>query len=320
MPRTKIVDEAISDVQSLCDETNISTVDPDNDILPSLNRAQMFAFDIVARKYPDPLLQYSNYTLAYDTQEMDMPENIFEDRIEKLEFFNNGYYYPCKRISYRDISEFEAPINIPFPNYYCVLGRTIRFLPKATGTFQLRIWYIREPEELVKSQGRISGISIAGNYITVEDLGSDLTTNADELNNYANIIDGQTGEIKQTLQVSSIVGNRITFRNAPTRTTVLNRTVDTAISTDVSEDDYICVVQGTCIPYFTFPMYNFLVQYATNEMRRKLEHQADSDEKLREMFEKQLERSWVNREVTARVRLKSKHWGQKNVSKRNFHY
>jgi hypothetical protein len=320
MPRTRTVNDAISDTQSLIDERNESTVDPVLDILPSLNRAQMFAFDIVARKYPDPLLVPTNYTLAYDTQEMDMPENIFEDRIEKLEFFNNGYYYPCKRISYRDISEYEAPINIPFPNYYCIYGRTIRFLPKATGTFQLRIWAIREPEELVTSQGRIASVERAQNYITVEGIGSDLTTNSDELNNYANIIDGQTGEIKQSLQISSIVGNRITFRTSPLRTTVLNRTISTSISDEVNADDYICVIEGTCVPYFTFPIYNFLVQYASNEMRRKLEHQAQGDDQLREVFEKQIERSWVNRENTLRVRLKSKHWGQKNVSKRNFHY
>jgi len=280
----------------------------------------MFAFDIIARKYPDPLLQYTNHTLAYDTQEMAMPENIFEDRIEKLEFFNNGYYYPCKRISYRDISEYEAPVNIPFPNYYCIVGRTIRFLPKATGTFQLRIWSIREPEELVTSQGRITSTSIAGNYLTVENPGTSMTSNSDELNNYINVIDGGTGEIKQTMQISSIVGNRVTIRSTPIRTSVLNRTVTGTISADVQPDDYICVVEGTCVPYFTYPLYNFLVQYATNEMRRKLEHQAVGDDELRQVFEKQIERTWVTREVTARVKMKSKHWGQKNISKRNLHY
>jgi hypothetical protein len=320
MPRTRTVDEALTDVRSLIDEANEATIDSDRDILPSLNRAQMFAFDILARKYPDPLLQYTTHTLTYETQEMDMPENIFEDRIEKLEFFNNGYYYPCKRISYRDISEYEAPVNIPFPNYYCIIGRTIRFLPRATGSFQLRIWSIREPEELVTSQGRIAAVSIAGNYLTVEDIGSDITTSSAQLNNYINIIDGSTGEIKQTLQISSIVGNRITINANPTRLSVLNRTVTGTISADVMADDYVCVVQGTCVPYFTFPIYNFLVQYASNEMRRKLEHQAQGDDALREVFEKQIERSWVTRETSLRVKMKSKHWGQKNISRKNFSY
>jgi hypothetical protein len=96
--------------------------------------------------------------------------------------------------------------------------------------------------------------------------------------------------------------------------------VSTAITVDVVEDDYLCSAQGSCVPFFAYPIYNFLVQYATNEMRRKLEHQAVGDEELRQVFEKQIERTWVTREVTARVRMKSKHWGQKNVSKRNFHY
>jgi hypothetical protein len=318
MARTKTTDEALAEVRSLIDESNNATVSSVDDILPSLNRAQMFAFDILARKYPDPLLQYQNYTLAYETQEMAMPENIFEDRIEKLEFFNNGYYYPCKRISYRDISEYEAPVNIPFPNYYCVIGRTIRFLPKATGSFQLRIWSIREPDELVTSQGRITAVSTSNNYITVEDLGSDLTSEMDNLNSFMNVVDGSTGAIKQTLQISSIVGNKITIRATPIRTSVLNRTVSPSISVDVQPDDYVCVVQGTCVPYFTFPIYNFLVQYASNEMRRKLEHQAQGDDALREIFEKQIERSWVGREATLRVKMKSKHWGQKNISRRNY--
>jgi hypothetical protein len=318
MARTKTVDEAISDTRSLVDEKNTDTISDESDILPSLNRGQMFAFDILARKYADPLLQYQEMTLAADTQEIDMPENIFEDRIEKLEFFNNGFYYGCKRISYRDISEYESPNNIPFPNYYCVIGRKIRFLPKASGSFQLRIWSIREPEELVSSQGRIAAVNIANNYITVEDIGSDLTSNTDELNSFINIIDGQTGEIKQSLQVSSIVGNRITIRTSPIRTTVLNRTISTSIDADVAEDDYVCVIQGTCVPYFTFPIYNFIVQYAANEMRRKLEHQAQTDDQLRDAFEKQIERSWVARETTQRVRMKSKHWGQRTVTRKNF--
>jgi hypothetical protein len=309
MPRMKIVDDAIADVRSLIDESNKSTVDNSADILPSLNRGQIFAFDILARKYSNPLLQKSPIIqVAPGTIEMELPENIFEDRIEKIEFQNAGYFYECKRIDYRDITNYEVPSNVPIPLYHCIFGRTIRFLPAPDGSFSMRIWSIKEPDDLVISQGRISAVNVVNNYVVVEGLGSDVTANTDELNNFVNIIDGQTGTIKQTLQISSIVQNRIAFRTSPSRTSVLNRTVSSTLLSTVNADDYLAVVKGTCVPYFAYPIYNFIVQYAANEMNRKLKNESTPDQQVFDRFEQQVERSWVGREATLRVKMKSQHW------------
>ena len=314
MPRLKTVDNAINEVRSLLDEANIATVNPITDILPSLNRAQAYAFDVIAKKYPEPLLYHTPITvIAPGTVEMDLPENVFEDKVQKIEFQLGGYYYECKRISYRDITNYEVPSNVPIPMNYCIFGRTIRFLPPPDGSFSMRIWAIREPDDLVTSQGRIASVSVANNYVVVEGLGTDLTTVSDSLNNFVNVIDGQTGVVKQSLQISSIQGSKVVFRTSPSRTSVLNRTVSAAISTSVQEDDYICVVLGTCVPYFAFPIYNFMVQYTTNEMNRKLKNESNTDEEVLERFAKQVERSWVGRESTLRVKMQSQHWMPRRI-------
>lgn len=320
MSRFRTVDDAVADVRSICDESNIATMDNNRDILPSLNRAQEYAYDILSKQYEDPLLLPPvTSSIAYGTSEITLPENIFEDRIQKIEFENAGYFYECKRISYRDISSYETPSKVPIPAYYCLFGRTVRFLPSPDGSFRMRIWSLKEPDQLVVSQGRISAINIASNFIVVEDLGSSISTSADSLASYANVIDGQTGLIKLTLQVGSILGSRITFKTSPTRSVVLNRTVSGVLDTTIQADDYICAVQGTCVPSSSTALYNFLVQYTSNEMNRKLKNESSSDADILKKFEDQVRRSWVGREMTQRVKMRSSHWTPKRARRNRVH-
>lgn len=309
MPRMRIVDDAVSDVKSIIDEKNNSTVDVVKDILPSLNRAYTFAFDILSKHYVDSILYPIYGTVVNNTHEIDLPENVFEDRVQKIEFANAGYYYECKRLSYRDATYFEVPTVVPVPAYYTIYDRKIRFLPPPDGSFTYRMWCVREPDTLVLSQGRVSSSSAANSYVIVEDIGTDITASQDNLNSYVNVIDGETGAVKTTLQVSSIVGNKIVFRTSPVRTTVLNRTVSTSFDdTTLGLDDYLAVVKGSCIPIMTYPVYNFLVQYAANEMNRKLKNEAQADSILFKQFEEQVKSNWVGREMELRVKMRSKHW------------
>ncbi len=307
MSRLVTVDDIISQVRSLLDESSGSTISDTIDIIPSLNRGQAYAFNILARKYPEPILTNSTLTLTNGTAEYDMPENIFEDRIEKIETFNNKYYYPCKRISYRDATAYETAATSPTPAYWTTYSRKIRFIPAPTGTYQARLWYIMEPDNLVKSQGRITTISVAGGYVVVEGLGSDLTTTDNDLDNYVNIFDGQTGEYRCSLQINNITGSKITFRTSATRSTVLNRTISTAIPTTVAADDYVCVVSGSCVPYFMYPISNFMIEFAAIEMRGvKLSEDIQVLDKLTDKFEQQIERSWVKRETDLRISKRSR--------------
>src|SRR4029077_16819670 len=140
-------------------------------------------------------------------------------------------------------------------------------------------------------------------------VGSDLTTESDQLQSYANIINGQIGEIRCTLQIQSIQQNKIIFRTVPLRSTVLTRTISTSIPDTVTPDDYICVVTGICVPYFGTPTGNFLIEYAVAEIVRKLGGNAAQEEQILQKFETQIERTWVRREQTLRVKKRSQNWG-----------
>lgn len=316
MPRLNYTVENLSDeIRAQLDEDNRDSVSTETDIIPTLNRAQDYAFDTLSRKYPEPLLQYTTLALQGGVAEYDIPENVFEDRIEKLETIipassSSSTFREIQRISYRDISNYESSNTTNIPYYYCIFERTIRVVPAPAGTYNCRLWYMRIPEKLVTPQGRVTVVNTAGNYVIVDIVGEDLSTETDQLHSYVNVVDGQTGKVKGTLQIQSIVDEKITFRSVPTRTPVLNREVlgDLA-DVDISTDDYLCSVEGTCVPYFGRPISNFLIQFSVAEITRKLGGQADTEEKVLEKFEKQVERTWAGRENTLRVKKRSQIWG-----------
>lgn len=308
-PRT--VDDLLAELRSLIDEQNEEALDDDRDLLPALNRAQSYAFNILARKYEDPILTKSDLTLLSGTQEYDIPEDAFEDRIVKVEIkTTSGNYLECQRISYKDITYYEATAQVPQPYYYCVVGRKLRFIPIPNGTYAARIWYVRDPEKLVKEQGRVHTINTASNYVRVDSVGSLITTEVDDLFSYVNVIDGHTGEVKGTLQVQAYTTDKITFKTTPSRTTVINRTVTGNLSSIALEaDDYICPIFGTCVAYFQDATANFILQYAAHQMQQKLGIATGLEAQLVERFEKQLEKQWTNRETTLRVKKANRIFG-----------
>lgn len=310
--RFKTVDDLLSDVRSMIDEDNVENVKDATDLLPALNRAQDYASNILSRHYESPML--SRKTVTISDQEFYIPEDSFEQRVEKLEMNKNGLYYPVTRIDYRDISIYETTTKVNIPYYYAVVGKKIRLVPGPTGTYSVRLWYLKDPDPLVTSQGRITRVNAASNYVVVDEVGGDLTAVSDDLKSFVNIIDGQSGTIKATLQIKTITGGKIEFKTSIDggRTDVHGRTISTSMATSgdgvVEMDDYICLAEGTCVPFFQKPFSNFLVQYAVAEIRRKLGGAADMELRVLEELEKQVERSWVGREQTMRVKKKSKNW------------
>jgi hypothetical protein len=300
--------DLIEEVRSLLDESNRANVSDELDILPALNRAQDVAANILARHYEAPLLAYKSLQLTAGQSEYDIPEDAFEQRIEKCEVYITSVYYPIKRIDYRDITLYETPTRTNVPYYYTVIGTKFRLLPSPTAVYPLRIWYLKDPEVLVAPQGRLTIVNQAQNYVIVDSIGSDLTSAMDDLNSYVNLIDGQTGNIKATMQIQSIVGNKITFKSSPSRSTVLNKTIESALPVTVEPDDFICTIHGTCIPAFKKPFSNYLIQFAVAEIQRKLGGPADIELKVRDELEKIVERSWVGRENFLRVQKRNRNW------------
>jgi hypothetical protein len=316
MPRINYtVDNLVEEVRQQLDELNRDSVSTENDILPTLNRAQDFAFDILTRKYPEPLLKYTTLDLQAGVSEYDIPEDVFEDRILKLETVvptgvGRANYIEIQRISYRDITNYESATITSFPLYYCIIGRKLRIVPQPSGSYDARMWMIRNPETLVQPEGRVSLLNSAQNYVVLDNASNSLTTESDQLSSYVNVIDGQSGEIKGTLQIQSIVDSKVTFRTVPTRTIVLNREVTGSLnSIQIQADDYICSIDGTCVPYFGRPISNFLIQYAVAEITRKLGGAAETEENILKKFEQQIERTWAGRQQDLRVKKKSNIWG-----------
>jgi hypothetical protein len=316
MPRINYtVENLVEEVRQQLDELNRDSVSTEADILPTLNRASDFASDILTRKYPEPLLKYTTLDLQAGVSEYDIPEDVFEDRILKLETTvpvgtGRANYIEIQRISYRDITNYESAAISSFPLYYCIIGRKIRIVPQPSGSYDARMWMIRNPEKLVMPQGRVTLINSTQNYIIVDEADGDLTTQSDQLASYVNVVDGQTGEIKGTLQIQSIVDNKITFRTVPARSSVFNRQINTSLQDiTIQEDDYICAIDGICVPYFGRPTSNFLIQYAVAEITRKLGGAAETEEAVLKKFEQQVERTWAGRQQELRVKKKSNVWG-----------
>lgn len=314
---TKTTDDLVSDVRSMLDEENRDSVDTTEDILPALNRAQDYAANILARQYEEPLLTYQTLVTVDGQREYDIPDGAFEQRLEKIEVEVNDLFYPVMRIDFRDISIYETQGSTAIPYYYAVVGNRFRIVPTGNGTYNLRIWYLQDPRPLVLQQGRITRVNTTDQYVLVDSTGSDLTTEQDQLNSYVNLVDGQSGFVKGTFQIKSISDNKITFKTSPTRSTVLNQTVDTDLSalTDssgntvvVEPDDYVCVAKGVCIPLLKKPFSNFLIQYAVAEIRRKLGGPANLEEQILQKFEEQVERQWVGREQSRRVKKRNNKW------------
>lgn len=319
--RVKNTNDLISDVRSLLDEENNAAVDNATDILPALNRAQDVASNILARHYESPLMTYTTVTTNANQKEYPIPEDSFEERLEKIEASVNGLYYPITRIDYRDVSLYETQGSTSIPYYYAIIGDKYRILPTSNGTYGLRVWYNQDPLPIVTPQGRITKVDTVNQFVTLDAVGTDLTTENDNLNSFVNIIDGQTGRYKGTFQIKTLLNNRLTIKTIPSRTTVYNQTVSTSLSglteprdsniaVTIDVDDLVCVAAGTCIPFFKKPFSNYLIQYAVADIRRKLGGPADLEERIKKDLETLVERSWVGQEAYIKVASKNTTWSR----------
>lgn len=308
------VKELADSVRSRIDELNRDTIDDARDILPALNRALEYAVDIYARQYPDPYITSSTIPLVQGTTDYALPEDAYEDRVVKVDLLYSGTftYQDLIRISYRDIANYETGTNTTEPYYYAVVGRNVKVVPTPSGDSSLRIWYVKNPDELVLPQGRITVVKPSLNYIIVDNVGTDISTESDELANYINIVNARTGEIRGTFQVASVDDGRIYIRTNPTgeRTEVLGRPLSTSLADlGIKPDDYVCLAAGTCVPYLASPTSNFLIQFAVAELSRQLGLNSAEEEQVLEKFEKQVKTTWSGREPTARIKKRSVAFG-----------
>lgn len=314
------VNDLMEEVRAQLDEANTVSVSDSADILPALNRGQNYAVDILARNYKEALLTSTIITLVPNQSTYPIPEDAFEQRLLKIESLIGGVATELSYLSYQDIDS-STTFSSGLPGSYTILGLDFLVYPTPVAAGQIKIWYLKDPLPLVSSQGRITVINTTDNYINVDSVGEDLETVSDNLQNYVNIIDGTTGLRKGTMQILNLVpgSTKITFKTVADRATVLDATVSTDLADiSVAIDDYICLVKGSCVPFFKKPISNFIVQYAVAELTRKLGGENGAEQQVLEKFERQMERTWAQRPNNLRVQNRLPSWSRTARSRRSF--
>lgn len=310
------VKSMVDQVRSQLDEENRAGVDTQSDVLPALNRALEHAAEIYSKHWPEPLLMPKEIVLTGGTSDYAIPEDALGERVHKVEIIVPGFPSALRHISFYQTSEYETAGTVAIPYGYTILQRNIRFYPTPSGKYNARVWYIKQPEPMVLDYGRITRVDTANSYITVDVLGSDdagrPSTELDDLLSFVNVVDAQTGEVKATLQVKSITDQRIDFKTTPSVASVWNTPIMSSIPATVEMNDYLCPIDGTCVPYLRTPTTNFMIQYAVAELRRKLGDQSDLEERVKKEFEEEVKHTWAGRDSCLRVVKRSRFLGLPN--------
>jgi hypothetical protein len=161
----------------------------------------------------------------------------------------------------------------------------------------------------VQEQGRITLVNAGSRYVMLDEPGDELSTSVDDLESYVNLVDKDTGAIKATMQIQSIVDRKVTFRGTPTRSTVQGRTVTGTLPSTVEADDYIAPIAGTCVPFMRKPAANYILQYAAADIAvTKLGAEPGILMAQVSKMEEDVQRSWSGRPNTIRVRNRSNNW------------
>ena len=300
------VEQLVAQVRSLLSEFNDSAIEDARDIVPALNRGQKEAASIIARKYPSLLMDQVFVTTVPNQTAYFIPTEAYEDRLLQMDLLipggnpQNGNYIQIKGIDYSNASAYENRATSQYPRYYYIIGRQFRLIPTPANEVQIRLSIVKDPEPLVLPYGRIT--SIGTNSLLVDEVRNSPSTTTSNLKGFVNVVDGRTGRIKGTVQLSSIdaEADRFLTSATPTRTEVLGRTVGTlADVTDVALDDFVCPIEGTCVTAVKDPVPNFLINWAKEDCAGSL---GSTSEQMRDRFADQLETMGVMREPTLRVK------------------
>lgn len=290
-------------LRSKLQESNSSKVS-DQELLDALNVAQDECFNLVARRYPDSLA--ANIDLTVDSDGIfTIPEDAFEQRLTRVYRVRSNISYQLDREDYREIDRWQGVTGVP--THYAILRNKGYIVPTPTVSgYTYRASYLQDVPPLVQEQGLIDDFAVAGGgnaQVTVSSLGSRITADTSSLDRFVNVIDGQSGLIKATLEVKSIdtTTGVVVFKATPTRTKVYNRTVSSDIPSDIEQEDYLCTADGSCVLFFKKPNSNYILQHATTEIKRSLGMDAQLEEMALSRYEENIEKLNSGRENTHKV-------------------
>ncbi len=310
MPGPITSSDLLSQVRSQVDEANSESIS-DADIYAALNRAQRKACNVLVKHFPDLFLTYTTQALTAGTDTYDIPTGAYGRRISQILVLFNTLEYVLKRVMFSDLHKYTSASQTKLPGVYALKGRSYVVKPMPSSSVSLKIWYPAAPETIVAPQGRITSVNVASTYVLLDALGSGLTTSVAALGAYVNVIDASTGAIKATLQTASLTtaSSQVTFKTSGlSAATVYGRTVATAIPTTVAVNDYVCAVQGTCVPDLPDACLDFLIQYGVAEIRRRLGEPMQDENAMLAALESDVQTQWVNREIVSKITNRSRAW------------
>ena len=305
---SRTVQDLIEEIRSQVDENN--TVDlEDTEILSVLNRSQRKAVNIVSRRYPDAFWQKTTVTTTAGEIEYDYPATVFGKRLLAVTTTVGGRDYKITRIENQKKHLATTTTTVQIPRHYAVTKDKIELLPPPAGEIDVDLHYFETPETLVKPQGRVTSKGVG--FLVVDELGDNLTTETTGFGCFINVVCWRTGKVKGTYQINALTPatNKITIKTASlNRSTVLGKTVSDTLADTIAEDDYVCLVTGTCVPELPDGCWDFLVNESVRTIKRRFSEPTQEDIQAAKEDEENLRVMWSGRESSRRVTKKNAHW------------
>lgn len=307
------VEELIAQVRDITDEDNTTDIS-DELVLRMLNRSQQELIRLVTRRFNNQFMReviYSNSDLGTDAnlqaRVLEIPDQAFGFAVNSVDTKIGDSWFPVSQVPFSYTLGLDNTVSTGYPLSYAVLGNKIYLFPIPDALTSIRVRYQFRAPKLVKSQGRITAFDVGANTITVDSLGSGLSTSVDDLSAFVNVVDHLTGEIKATLQVSGVTSGtkKLTIKTTGLdRSEVFGYAVADAIPANISLDDYVCLADGTCVPYLSHDLTNFLVDFAGFDVKRKLGILDQGDYASKERIEKAIGAMHFGRQNTKKIQRK----------------
>jgi hypothetical protein len=309
--------DLLREVRDQADEQNTSAKS-DLAILNALTRGQRIGCGVLARRLPDVLRAEEEIDLVGGTEDYDLPDDCFEHRVLELTLSVGTNYVPVEIVSASELTRFRSTARTSIPLAAAVVGSSLRVAPVPTGSYDGTVAYCQRRLPLVLPEGRVTAYDTASTpYIVVDpderadDSTATMSSEQDRLESYISVINWRTGAVRAAFQVASITNDRVSLASTPLRSSVRGQTISgsSALATcGIEKDDYLCLTGGTCVPFFQDSLLNYLVAYATSELRRSLDGQAQLEKAVEKEAEEALQLQWSARPGQARVRARASAW------------
>lgn len=315
------VDELIEEVRLQTEESGTSNI-KDEHILKALNRGQKKTAEITARRYDNMFLDTKTVVTSGGSRDLDLPPEAFGNRVEFVEVEQNGIFHKLDPIRPGDAWVYKDQSTSSIPSWYSVTKNKLSLYPTPTSGVTVKISFFRSPEKLIKSQGQITSFDSVDNFVLLDAVGEKLSTSASYPTSgaYVNVVDFNTGVVKASLQINEVnpTTKKITFKTTGlTRSRVLNKTIDTELPSDIQVDDFLCLVDGTCIPEIPEAYTEYALQYGVVSTRRRLKEDIQADLVHLKDLEKDLSKMARGRERSFYVKKKSS-WSTRRRRSRRF--